>query len=81
MDALSVTSKGQVTIPKKIRQKLGIGAGSRVVFRLVGDRAELLVVSLPVSAPSSGAGLLRHKRAAVPVDFDVASLLAQRSSA
>ena len=77
MDSLSVTSKGQVTIPKNIRQQLGIGAGSRVEFRLVGDRAELVVVSLALGVPSSGAGLLKYKGAAVPVDFDVASLLGQ----
>ena len=75
MDALSVTSKGQVTIPKHVRQKLGIRSGSRVSFRLVGDRAELVVMDAAVDVQSSGAGLLRHKRAAVPADFDVASLL------
>jgi antitoxin PrlF len=30
----SVTSKGQVTIPKAIRDRLGIEAGTRVVFSL-----------------------------------------------
>ncbi|PSG99106.1 MAG: AbrB family transcriptional regulator [Nanohaloarchaea archaeon SW_7_43_1] len=30
----SVTSKGQVTIPKNIRSKLGIGSGSKVSFIL-----------------------------------------------
>ena len=33
----TLTSKGQVTIPKHVRQKLGIRTGSRVSFRLVGD--------------------------------------------
>jgi AbrB family looped-hinge helix DNA binding protein len=76
MDALSVTSKGQVTIPKHVRQKLGIRTGSRVTFTLVGDRAELTVVDAAIEVQNSGAGLLRHKRSAVPADFNVASLLA-----
>jgi AbrB family looped-hinge helix DNA binding protein len=76
METLSVTSKGQVTIPKHVRQKLGIRSGSRVSFRLVGDHAELIVVDATSEVQGSGAGLLRHKRSAVPADFDVASLLA-----
>ncbi len=35
--ATTVTSKGQVTIPKPVRDHLGIGPGSRVVFRRVAD--------------------------------------------
>lgn len=31
--ATTVTSKGQVTIPKPVRDHLGIGPGSRVDFR------------------------------------------------
>jgi len=33
----SVTTKGQVTIPKPIRDRLGIGPGSLVEFTLSGD--------------------------------------------
>jgi len=74
MESVSVTSKGQVTIPKEIRQKLGIRAGSRVAMRLVGDHAELVVVSQPVEVESGGFGMLRSRRKSVPVDFDVAEL-------
>jgi AbrB family looped-hinge helix DNA binding protein len=34
---MRVTSKGQVTIPIEIRQKLRIGPESEVVFELVGQ--------------------------------------------
>lgn len=74
MENLSVTSKGQVTIPKHIRQKLGIRAGSRVAFRLVGDHAELEVVNAPAEVDGSGFGLLSSRRKSVPADFDVAAL-------
>lgn len=74
MDYVSVTSKGQVTIPKHIRQKLGIRAGSQVTFRIVGDHAELEVLQSPVELPETGFGLLSSQRESVPADFDVASL-------
>ena len=35
--ATTVTSKGQVTIPKPVRDRLGIGPGSTVEFRLAAD--------------------------------------------
>jgi AbrB family looped-hinge helix DNA binding protein len=37
--ATTVTSKGQVTIPKPVRDHLGIGPGSQVAFRLADDGA------------------------------------------
>ncbi|OBA80258.1 AbrB family transcriptional regulator [Mycobacterium sp. 1164966.3] len=39
--AATVTSKGQVTIPKAVRDALGIHAGDEVIFRVEGDRALL----------------------------------------
>ncbi|MCL2876757.1 MAG: type II toxin-antitoxin system PrlF family antitoxin [Betaproteobacteria bacterium] len=33
----TLTSKGQVTLPKAIRQALGVGTGSRLAFDLCGD--------------------------------------------
>jgi AbrB family looped-hinge helix DNA binding protein len=35
--ATTVTSKGQVTIPKSVRDHLGIRPGSRVDFRQAAD--------------------------------------------
>lgn len=75
MDVTSVTSKGQVTIPKEIRRHLGIRAGSQIEFVLVGDHVELRVRSTPRDVLQSGFGMLRTRRAAVPADFDPATLL------
>ena len=75
MEVTSVTSKGQVTIPKDLRQRLGIRQGSRIQFLLVGDHVEMRVSSSPPEAPGSGFGLLKSGRAAVPADFDPAALL------
>jgi antitoxin PrlF len=42
MDAAArVTSKGQVTVPKAVRDALGIKQGDQVVFRVEGNRAVL----------------------------------------
>jgi antitoxin PrlF len=35
--ATTVTSKGQVTIPKPVRDHLGIGPGSQIAFRRATD--------------------------------------------
>lgn len=73
--ASSVTSKGQVTIPKALRQQLGLGRGSRVCFELVGDHIELRPCRTERALPTNGFGLLTSSRPPVPVDFDPASLL------
>ena len=39
--AARVTSKGQVTVPKVVRDALGIKDGDEVVFRVEGHRAVL----------------------------------------
>jgi len=71
----SMTSKGQVTIPKALRQQLGLGRGSLVSFQLVGDHIEVRPCKPQQPASASGFGLLKSRRPPVPVDFDPASLL------
>lgn len=44
MSSVSVTSKGQVTIPKHIRRELGITTGSKVEFDLAGSAARMRLV-------------------------------------
>lgn len=39
--AAKVTSKGQVTVPKAVRDALGLKEGDEVVFRVEGNRAVL----------------------------------------
>ncbi len=75
MEITSVTSKGQVTIPKEVRQQLGIRQGSRIEFSLVGDHIEMRVKSSPSGVPDCGFGMLKSRCAAVPADFDPATLL------
>jgi antitoxin PrlF len=39
--AAKVSSKGQVTVPKAVRDALGLKEGDEIVFRVEGDRAVL----------------------------------------
>lgn len=59
----TVTSKGQVTIPKSVRDFLGIGPGSRVEFRRVED-GRVVVVPLGVKQPESRFAKLRGQAGA-----------------
>lgn len=62
MAAVSVTSKGQVTIPKRVRQALGIMPGSKVEFDLEGGGARLKVVKRQVgSRIEDGAAILDYR--------------------
>ena len=38
---MGITSKGQITIPQEIRNKLGLLPNTEVEFKIVGDAVEL----------------------------------------
>ena len=42
MSAATVTSKGQITIPKEVRERLKLKAGDRVVFVVQSDNDVML---------------------------------------
>jgi AbrB family looped-hinge helix DNA binding protein len=56
---MRVTEKGQVTIPKELRDALGIGAGTEVDFERNEDT---LVVRKASDAPSRGRQLVERLR-------------------
>ena len=57
-----VTSKGQITIPRAVREALALKEGDQVVFRVEGDRAvmarsaDLLALAGSVSVPAARRG-------------------------
>jgi antitoxin PrlF len=56
--ATTVTRKGQVTIPKPVRDHLGIGPGSRVDFRLAADGSIVIEKADGAREPSRFAKLV-----------------------
>lgn len=75
METTTLTSKGQVTVPKAVRQQLGLRQGTKVTFVVEGDHAVLRPAVPQRAAPKSGFGMVKVSGPAVPADFDVASLL------
>jgi AbrB family looped-hinge helix DNA binding protein len=57
MPVVKTSSKGQIVIPKEIREKLGIGPGKKVLLQLVGEHAE--IVPLPDDPIKSMRGMLK----------------------
>ena len=69
MDNVSVTSKGQVTIPKKVRTALGITTGTKLAFATEGNSARLTVVRIrKPSRVEDGPKILDYKGKAVTLD-------------
>jgi antitoxin PrlF len=58
-----LSTKGQITIPKSIRDALGLAEGDAVVFRVEGERAvlartaDLLELAGAVSVPAAKRGI------------------------
>lgn len=68
MATVSVTSKGQVTIPKRIRQALGITPGSKVEFDLDEDGARIRLVKKGArSRIEDGPEILNYSGARIPI--------------
>jgi AbrB family looped-hinge helix DNA binding protein len=59
MATATLTSKGQVTVPKEIRERLGLEKGDRIEFR-VDRQGRVLVEPLAPSRPDPLAGLLHE---------------------
>lgn len=46
----TLTSKGQITLPKAMREAFGLSAGSRVTFEMAGNQATLRPAGSSVDA-------------------------------
>ena len=78
MSSVSVTSKCQVTIPKRIRQALGIKTGSKLEFEVAGNEARLKLTrnKVAVTRVEDGIGMLKYRGPRISLaDMDVAMRL------
>jgi antitoxin PrlF len=83
MTTATMTTKGQVTLPKRIRQRLGLQAGDKVVFEMDEERNTATLRRLNLSVKDTF-GLLSNRAPAQPVAVDdmrtgVKSLMAKRA--
>ena len=73
--ATRVTSKGQVTIPKPVRDHLGIGPGTPIVFRRADDGSIVIEKAEATEAqPSRLASLRGHAGRGMSTDEIMALL-------
>jgi AbrB family looped-hinge helix DNA binding protein len=70
---MRVTEKGQVTIPKELRDALGIGAGSEVDFERSEDA---IVIRKAKEGPSRGRRLAERLRNRGDVDMTTDEIMA-----
>lgn len=77
MPTTTLTSKGQVTIPRDVRQHFGLKEGMAVSFEIEGDHIALRPARAPRQTQDSGFGLIKSRRKGVPADFDVAGLVTE----
>jgi len=67
MPLSTITSKGQITVPKEVRDVLGLKTGDRVDFRLEKDGSARM---LPLSRKVSDVfGMLSHYKRKQPVSI------------
>lgn len=72
---MRVTSKGQVTIPIEIREKLGLVPESEVAFKLEGNSARLVKIPSK-SARSRGAAVIDRLRGKGDIRMSTDEILA-----
>lgn len=61
-----LTQKGQITIPKSIRQKLGIGPGDEIEFHITQDHKVVLTKTVSTSAFTKYIGYLSQQKSKDP---------------
>jgi len=69
MPKTTLTSKGQVTIPKEIRERLGLRQGDQLIFRF-DDRGALTVEPAAPNLLGDLPGLLRHRASKRPATIE-----------
>jgi len=57
MPIVKTSTKGQIVIPKEVREKLGITSGKKVLFRVVDKHAE--ITPLPDDPIKAMKGILK----------------------
>lgn len=81
MSTVTVSDKGQVVIPARIRHRLGIKPGTRLDFELEGDSIRVRPLrTMPSTRPEDGYGMLECTQPGTRClsDFDVVESMRER---
>jgi AbrB family looped-hinge helix DNA binding protein len=70
---MRVTEKGQVTIPKRLRDELGIGAGSEVTFERADDT---IVIRRSTNGPTRGRRIAERLRGRGDIEMTTDQIMA-----
>jgi AbrB family looped-hinge helix DNA binding protein len=76
MPTATITSKGQITVPKEIREHLGVAAGDRLNFQ-IGTAGQVVVEPETVDVRSLR-GMLKHRGR--PVSLEAMDLAVRRGA-
>ena len=78
MPSATLTSKGQLTLPKIIRERLHLGAGDRVDFVVTDDGT---VVLRPATVDVRELNGLLHRRGGKPLSVEEMNAIIRRRAA
>jgi AbrB family looped-hinge helix DNA binding protein len=73
---VQITSKGQVTIPQEIRERLGLLPHTEVEFQLAEDHAEIRKAARPAGAKSRGQRAIEALRGTADVPMTTDEIMA-----
>jgi len=73
---VNVTSKGQVTIPQEIRERLGLLPHTEVEFYVVGDHAQIRKAARASGAKSRGQRAIEALRGVADVPMTTDEIMA-----
>ena len=74
METAKLSSKGQIVLPKAIRQALQVAAGSQLGFEIVGEQAMVSVLRKKTAKAGDGYGLLKGRGEKIPPDREEAAV-------
>lgn len=69
-----MSSKGQVVVPKRVREVLQANSGARIGFELTAEKAVMFVLRRNTAKPEDGCGLVKGKSRNVALENSDAEL-------
>jgi len=75
----TISSKGQITIPKKIRELLKVDTSDKIIFIPLEDRK--VMITIKQNPATALFGMLKHRRPARPVSLEKMEAAIQKKRA